>query len=275
MKITTTASPLVSRVSTPSRSTWAGPRRPIRTLLTLSLLFGGVIPALGQNDDLPTQLWLAAQHHHKVGEKTRVSGKLGYKELTSPDQFFGEWNEFYVNGDGSYDLGEQFRVDGGVGLYYTYQPEDEDTFEFRLWQGGTAFWPDSPGLVRRLVFTHRLRFEERFTDSEGWDFAMRLRYRLVTKIPINKHTLEPGAFYLPLAAEFFVDLTGEVTEFFGDKRRLSVGLGYVMNKNWTLDLRFQRQLSRSTSEEDFTRSGNVIEFTVKSSFGIKDLVKGR
>jgi hypothetical protein len=48
-----------------------------------------------------------------------------------------------------------------------------------------------------------------------------------------------------------------------------------MNKNWTLDLRFQRQLSRSTSEEDFTRSGNVIEFTVKSSFGIKDLVKGR
>jgi hypothetical protein len=252
-----------------------GTRRPTRTLLTLPLLLGVAIPALGQDDDLPTQLWLAAQHHHKVGEKTRVFGKVGYKELTSPDQFFGEWNEFYVNGSGSYDLGEHFRVDGGVGLYYTYQPEDDDTFEFRLWQEGTAFWPDSPGLVRRLVFTHRLRFEERFTDSEGWDFAMRLRYRLVTKIPINKHTLEPGAFYLPLAAEFFVDLTGEVTEFFGDKRRLSVGLGYVMNKNWTLDLRFQRQLSRSTSEEDFTRSGNVIEFTVKSSFGIKDLVKGR
>jgi hypothetical protein len=244
-----------------------GTRRPTRTLLTLPLLLGVATPALGQDDDLPTQLWLAFQHHHKVGEKTRVFGKLGYKELTSPDQFFG--------GSGSYDLGEHFRVDGGVGLYYTYQPEDDDTFEFRLWQEGTAFWPDSPGLVRRLVFTHRLRFEERFTDSDGWDFAMRLRYRLDTKIPINKHTLEPGAFYLPLAAEFFVDLTGEVTEFFGDKRRLSVGLGYVMNKNWTLDLRFQRQLSRSTSEEDFTRSGNVIEFTVKSAFGIKDLVKGR
>jgi hypothetical protein len=246
-----------------------------RTLLTLPLLVGVAIPALGQDDDLPTQLWLAFQHHHKVGEKIRASGKLGYKELMSPDQFLGEWNKFYVNGDGSYDLGKHFRVDGGVGLYYTYQPEDDDTFEFRLWQGGTAFWPDTSGLARRVVFTHRLRLEERFTDSDGWEFALRLRYRLDTKIPINKYTVEPGAFYLPLAAELFADLTGETTELFGDQSRLSVGLGYVMNKNWTLDLRFQRQRSRSTSQEDFTRSGNVIDFTVKSSFGIRDLVKGR
>ena len=48
-----------------------------------------------------------------------------------------------------------------------------------------------------------------------------------------------------------------------------------MNKNWTLELRFLRQRSRSTSDEDFTRSGIVIDFTVKSSFGIRDLVKGR
>ena len=246
-----------------------------RTLLALPLLLGVATRALGQSDDLPTQLWLAFQHHHKVGEKTRVSGKLGYKELMSPDLFFGEWTKFYVNGDGSYDLGKHFRVDGGVGLYYTYQPEDDDTLEFRLWQGGTAFWPDTSGLARRLVFTHRLRLEERFTDSDGWDFAMRLRYRLDTKIPINKYTLEPGAFYLPLAAELFADLSGEAAEFFGDRSRLSVGLGYVLNKNWTLDLRFQRQRSRSTSEEDFTRSGNVIDFMVKSSIGIRDLVKGR
>jgi hypothetical protein len=247
----------------------------IRTLLTLPLLLGVAIPAFGQDDDLPTQLWLAFQHHHKAGDRTRLSGKLGYKELTSPDQLFGEWNKFYVNGDGSYDLGEQFRIDGGVGLYYTYQPEDDDTFEFRLWQGGTAFWPDSPGLVRRLVFTHRLRLEERFTDSGGWDFAIRFRYRLDTKIPMNKHTLEPGAVYLPLSAEFFVDLTGEVMNLFDDLTRLSVGLGYVINKNWTLDLRFTRQRTRSTSEEELTRSGNVIDFTVKSSLGILDLVKGR
>jgi hypothetical protein len=126
-----------------------------------------------------------------------------------------------------------------------------------------------------LVFVHRLRVEERVTESEEWGFAMRLRYRLDTKIPLNKYTLEPGAFYLPLAIEFFSDLADEVPEFFAKRNRASIGLGYVMNKNWTLDLRFHRQRSRSTIEEDFTRSGNVIDFTVKSSFRIRDLVKGR
>ena len=104
---------------------------------------------------------------------------------------------------------------------------------------------------------------------------MRLRYRLDTKIPLNKYTLEPGAFYLPLAVEFFADLIDEVPEFFAKRNRASIGLGYVMNKNWTLDLRFHRQRSRSTIEEDFTRSGHVIDFTVNSSFRIRDLVKGR
>jgi hypothetical protein len=232
-------------------------------------------PAFGQSEDLPTQLWLAFQHQRKVGEKTTVFSSLGYEELMSRESFWGEWNKLYLTGGGSYDLGERFRVAAGVGLYDTYQPETADLFEFRLWQEGTAFWPDSPGAVRRLVFVHRLRLEERVTESFGWDFAVRLRYRLDTRIPLNKYTLEPGAFYLPLAVELFGDLLDEVPEFFAKRSRVSIGLGYVMNKNWTLDLRFHRQRSRSTIEEDFTRSGHVIDFNINSSFRIRDLVKGR
>jgi len=125
------------------------------------------------------------------------------------------------------------------------------------------------------VLVHRLRLEERITESVGWGFALRLRYRLDTKIPLNKYTLEPRAFYLPLAIEFFGDLIDEAPEFFAKRNRASIGLGYVMNKNWTLDLRYHRQRSRSTIDEDFETSGNVIDFTVKSSFRIRDLVKGR
>jgi hypothetical protein len=246
----------------------------VRALLIVPLLVVAT-PASGQEEDIPTQLWLSFQHQRKVGEKTRVFSAIGYEELMSSERFFGEWTKLYVKGGGSYDLGERFRVAGGVGLYYTYQPEIADLFEFRLWQEGTAFWPDSPGAVRRLVFTHRLRLEERFTESVGWGFAMRLRYRLDTKIPLNKYTLEPKAFYLPLAAEFFADLIDEAPELFGKRSRLSVGLGYVINQNWTVDLRYHWQLSRSTIDEDFKTSGNVIDFTVNSSFRIRDLVKGR
>jgi len=249
--------------------------RPSRTLLALPLILVVAAPAFAQSEDLPTQLWLSFQHQRRVGEKTSVFGSLGYEELMSRESFWGEWNKLYLTGGGSYDLGKRFRIAGGVGVYYTYQPKIPDLFEFRLWQEGTAFWPDSPGAVRRLVFVHRLRFEERVTELEGWGFAMRLRYRLDTKIPLNKYTLEPGAFYLPIAIEFFADLIDEAPEFFGKRNRASIGLGYVMNKNWTLDLRFHRQRSRSTIDEDFTRSGNVIDFAVKSSFRIRDLVKGR
>ena len=250
-------------------------RPPIRMFLVLSLLMAVAIPAFGQSEDLPTQLWLSFQHQRKVGEKTSVFGTLGYEELMSRESFWGEWNKLYMTGGGSYDLGKRFRVAGGVGLYYTYQPEIADVFEFRLWQEGTAFWPDSPGAVRRLVFVHRLRLEERVTESDVWGFALRLRYRLDTKIPLNKYTLEPGALYVPLAIEFFADLIDEAPELFGNRSRLSVGLGYVMNKNWTVDLRYHWQRSRSTIDEDFKTSGNVIDFTVKSSFRIRDLVKGR
>ena len=187
-------------------------RPPIRMFLVLSLLMAVAIPAFGQSEDLPTQLWLSFQYQSKVGEKTTVFSSLGYEELMSRESFWGEWNKLYVTGGGSYDLGKRFRVAAGVGLYYTYQPEVADVFEFRLWQEGTAFWPDSPGAVRRLVLVHRLLLEERITESVGWGFALRFRYRLDTKIPRNKYTLEPGAVYLPLAIEFFSDLADVLSE---------------------------------------------------------------
>ncbi len=250
-------------------------RRPTRVLLAVPLLLAVSLPVSGQEEETRTQLWLSYQHQHKVGEKTRVFTRLGYDELLSTEDFFGEWKKPYIKGGVSYDFAERFSVAVGTGLFYTFRPEIEDLFEFRLYQEGTAFWPDSFGVVRRWVLTHRLRLEERFTEADGWNFAMRLRYRLDTKIPLNKYTLEPGAFYVPLAVEFFADIIDEIPEFFAKRNRASIGLGYVINRNWTVDLSYQRQRSRSTIEEEFKTSSNVIDFKIKSSFRIRDLVKGR
>jgi len=220
-------------------------RRPTRVLLAVPLLLAVSLPVSGQEEETRTQLWLSYQHQHKVGEKTRVFTRLGYDELLSTEDFFGEWKKPYIKGGVSYDLGERFRVAAGTGLFYTFRPEIEDLFEYSF------------GVVRRWVLTHRLRLEERFTEADGWNFAMRLRYRLDTKIPLNKYTLEPGAFYVPLAVEFFADIIDEIPEFFAKRNRASIGLGYVINRNWTVDL------------------SNVIDFKIKSSFRIRDLVKGR
>jgi hypothetical protein len=247
------------------------------TLCIILLILAGASPASSQetDTDTPNQLWLTYEHQDMVGERTRVFGSLGYEELRSEDRFFGEWTRLNFKAGLSYDLGERFRIAAGVGAFYTFQPETDDVSEFRLWQEGTAFWPESFGHVRRFVLTHRLRLEERFTKSDERVFTMRLRYRLETMIPLNTYTLEPGTFYLPISGEVFADVADEAPEVFAQKNRVSIGLGYVINQKWTVDLRYHRQRSRANIEEAFDTSFNVIDFTVRTSIRIRDLVKNR
>jgi hypothetical protein len=233
------------------------------------------VPAQGQEDGTSTHLWMSYRHQHKVRERTRVFTSLGYEEQMSREDFWGEWNKIYLTAGGSYDLGERFRIAAGVGTHYSFFSSVDDLFELRLWQEGTAYWPDSPGRVRRWVLTHRLRLEERLTESDAWAFMLRLRYRLDTKTPLNSYTLEPGCAYIPLAGELFADLSGETAEYFSQKNRLSVGLGYVLNQSWTVELNFHREGSRATREEGFTVSSNVIDIKFKSSVRIRDFVMGR
>jgi hypothetical protein len=54
-----------------------------------------------------------------------------------------------------------------------------------------------------------------------------------------------------------------------------VGIGYIVNKTWTVDLRYHWQDSRATIEESFDTSGDVIDIMVRTSVRIRDLVKGR
>jgi hypothetical protein len=70
-------------------------------------------------------------------------------------------------------------------------------------------------------------------------------------------------------------LSGDTAEYFSEKNRLSVGLGYVFNQTWTVELGFHREGARTTGEEDFKVSGNVIDIRFKTSVRIRDLVKGR
>lgn len=251
-------------------------RCPLPFLWCIAVLAAGAVPAAAQGaDDTNTQISLGYEYRRLVKEKLRGFGTLEYEELYDADRLFGDQNKLTTTGGVSYDLGKRIRVEGGLGLYYTYRPVSQDTFETRLWQAATFDWPDSPGLVRRYVLQHRFRLEERFQKAGDWSFAVRLRYRLSFKFPINTYTLQPGGFYLPLKAEFYIPLGSEVQELFAKQARYSAGLGYVFNKSWTAELRYARQESRDTIGADVETTDHFIELRLKSSFRIVDLVKGR
>ena len=240
------------------------------------LLIVGAVPAIAQDSDSTNnQASVGYEYRRRVAEHLRGFGDIKYQEVRDPDRLFGAQNQLSTTGGVSYDLSKRLRLEGGLGLYYNYSPDVTDTFETRFWQSATLDWPDSPGVVRRYVLSHRFRLEERFKNISDWSFALRFRYRLSFSIAINRYTIEPGAFFVPLKVEFYAPLGDDVDQFYAQRARYTVGLGYVMDKNWTVELRYAQQQSRATVGTDLETTDHFLEFRLKSSFRIADLLKGR
>jgi len=109
----------------------------------------------------------------------------------------------------------------------------DKTREKRLYQ--EALIPQRVG--RRLFFSHRFRFEQRWVDNQ--DFRTRLRYFIGLNVPLNQDTLGAGATYLSFYNELFVNLNenignGRSVDYF-DRNRLYLAFGYSLRD----DLRFQ------------------------------------
>jgi len=246
--------------------------------LLVVVLIGVAAPGRAQDqapDDTNTEVSLGYEYRRLIRDRLRGFGDLIYEERADSDFFSTSQAALSTTGGVSYDVAKRIRVEGGLGLYYTYRSALTDTFETRLWQAATFDWPDSPGAVRRFVLQHRFRLEERFRRTEDWSFALRFRYRLAFAIPLNRYTVEPRAFYIPLKAEFFVPLGDDIEELFTKQTRFTAGLGYVFNKAWTGEVRYARLRMRDTIDADYNTTDHIIEVRVKSSFRIGDLLKGR
>ena len=239
----------------------------------MALLSGGHLHAR-DNSDTGENLKLVYQYQKRVADKLRHFGYLKYQELLDSDYLFGASRELGTASGLSYDLTQWMRVEGAVGLYYTWRPDISDIFEVRLWQAATFDWPDVTGGFRRYVVHHRFMLEERFKNVDDYDMQLRGRYRLSFSYPINRYTVQVGAFYLPLSAEFYVD--GDDTEqYYAQKAQFSAGLGYVLDETWSLEFRLALEETRDTVDNDFQRSNYFFEFRVKTSILIRDLMKSR
>jgi len=190
------------------------------------------------------------------------------------ERLFGVWTQLVAKGGVSYDATERIRLEAGLGMYYKWLSGATDRFEVRPWQAVTFDWPEVRALARWVVH-HRFMLEERFIETTEWDASLRMRYRLAFSIPVNRNTVEPGAFYLPLWAEFYGDLNQNEQELFADKARYSAGLGYVFNKTWTGELSYSLQQSRDSVGADVQFDDNIIQLKIKTTVRIRDYLKSR
>ena len=253
----------------------------IRLQLIIGVLavIAGAPPVTAQTADIEsanTQLWWQYSFQNRLSENWSFTWDSGYRDLwesTIPDD---AWERFHLSSAFSYRLHSRLNLDLGSGLYYTTRPLSSDLTEFRLWQGTTVYWPDSPGLVRRFVLAHRLRLEQRLSRQSGtssWTMNSRARYRMSTTVAINRKDLEPGAFYLYLGAEFFADLSDDDSRLVSDRNRFSIGLGWLTTTKWTLELRYSSQENRDTATGNFRLTDEIVEIRVKTTLRIRDRMK--
>jgi hypothetical protein len=213
---------------------------------------------------------------HRLSDRNRAFVSTTYEEKYAAGEFFGSQNEFDLDGGLVRDLKDWIRVEGGLGYYYIYRREVPASHEVRLWQSGTLDWPESLGAFRRYIFHHRFRLEERFrANGEDWSFAFRFRYRLAYAFPINRYTVEPGAFFIPTMIEAYVPLGDDIEEFFAQQIRFTLGIGYVFDKVWKGELRYAWQRSRDTLDQELSLQNHYVEFRLSTAIGVRDLLKAR
>jgi hypothetical protein len=165
-------------------------------------------------------------------------------------------------------------LEAGLGGFYTYESDEEveDTIEIRPWQGAKVFWP-TINARRRIGLTHFARLEQRIVTRGGaTEFDLRFRYRLSTSIPLNKPRVQVGALYVPFSIEGFLNPADAVEETFADRLRITAGVGYVANPNWTFKLAYTAQKARNTTAEDFATTDHIVRFSVITTVKIKELI---
>jgi len=245
------------------------------TALMLVTVAGLFSPALANAEgESDTQFRGYYDYRQRIDDRTRGFGSLGYEELLDEERLFGAWTQLVAKGGVSYDATERIRLEAGLGMYYKWLSGATDRFEVRPWQAVTFDWPEIRALARWVVH-HRFMLEERFIETTEWDASLRMRYRLAFSIPVNRHTVEPGAFYIPMWAEFYGDLSQNEQELYADKARYSAGLGYVFNKTWTAELSYSLQQSRDSVGADVQFDDNIIQLKIKTTVRIRDYLKSR
>jgi hypothetical protein len=99
----------------------------------------------------------------------------------------------------------------------------------------------------RTLFEHRYRLEQRWlkrTATGETDFSLRVRYRMQITTPLNRETMEPGAWFLNFYDEIFINF--DDTRVF-DQNRLygAAGFQFTQMSNLQLGLLWQ---ARSTAD---------------------------
>jgi hypothetical protein len=208
-------------------------------LLTVCLLFSKNILA---QEQVANEYRLMFVPTYAIGKDFFLTSYLGYV-----NDIDNETVSTYVGLPGLfvYKLEPDFQVQAGAFMIFNNdnsQP-NKDNREFRFVIGEKFNLVNSYNIHLSNWTRYELRsfnFENNSLDKTN----NRLRSRFAIEFPISKNPWQPKSWYGISDFEAFYT----VEKVFFDKFRQRFGLGYIVDKQWTLDLVYHIQLDRSAKD---------------------------
>lgn len=186
-------------------------------LLTMVVVCTGSV--LGQTKNLGS--WNVINTRLSLSKNWSVFNELQLRSQS----FYNDHFYYEVKGGVSYNINKNFSLLVGTGKYITYDAEQDGNFQKPVTANETRFWQQLTmnHYLEQLKFEHRYRVEQRWFTT---GYRNRFRYRLSTAVPINKKSIEPGAFFFTTFNEIF--LTNKAPYF--ERNRFFIGVGYEISK---------------------------------------------
>ena len=224
--------------------------RATATRISFSLLLATLAlsptAGIGQVDESETGAWYI--YVWNVGLDDRRVGFQGDIQHRNWD-LGGDLEQLLIRGAVSLQP-ENSRARYAFGLAHitsgAYGDDNAKSREKRAYQEMTL-----PGRIgEKIYLTHRFRFEQRWVD--GQDFRLRLRYFFGADIPLNQTTMDPGAWYLSMYNELFVNANRDIGEGRSvdafDRNRLYFAVGRVFERNRRFQFGYMHQQTDSVGK---------------------------
>ena len=212
--------------------------------------------------DIDNQAWGMVFLNWKMNENWSFNQDIALMHSFNTPTF----NRYFFRSQFNRRLSGATSLHGGLIYIYTVHENLNNAIELRPWVGAQLQWPK----LGRFNFLHYLRFEERFRHTmsvEEWDDDFRIRYRLMTNVPLNHKSMTDKTIYAQLAYEFYSNTFDvDVRLAFADIHRLDGGFGYWQNFSNRYELNLIAFHSRVTAKDDYALSSLVLFFKYRHFF---------
>jgi len=222
------------------------------------------IPLLGSSQEESFHTWSDFNYADFTSSKFAYGGDAGIRGAISSS----EWTVFYIRPKVQYDLKSFLNLAFAASAFNTWNTNSPNSFEFRLAPEVTAQWPRiNPG-----AFSHRGRYEARFfwndisndedLDIPNQEHNSRFRYQLSFKTNYFNVMEKLDNFFIQVSSEFFLPFNETSSELFFNQNRFVLGIGQLLNDEWSYKVDFMWQRSKNTLEGDFSSDEFIVRLRV-------------